>query len=331
LKPQGFACLTFQAKAWIIRAFHLGLDMATRVIPNYALYGDQAQPSWQSSFDFEWIPERSRVYNWHIQPHKHDAFIQVLYLVRGSGDVLVDTTRTHVEAPCLVWIPAQTVHGFDFAPDVDGPVVTAAQRTLESLAAVAMPELVQRMRKPVVLPLSESSRHAETLMPLFLAIERESRHHGKGQMAAGMSLLVALAVQVLRLMDMPSTQALGAPSRKALQLEKFRLLVDQNYARHLPVSTYASQLGITAGQLSRLCREVLGVSSLDVIHARLVQEAQRLLVYTTNSVKQLADTLGFGDEAYFSRFFRKHTGLSPREFQAKALTALVAEEPRAPT
>ncbi len=307
----------------MIRAFHFGLDMATRVIPNYALYGDQAQPSWQSSFDFEWIPERSRVYNWHIQPHKHDAFLQILYLVRGSGEVLVDNTRQRVEAPCLIWIPAQTVHGFDFSPDVDGPVVTAAQRTLESLAAVALPELVQRLRAPAVIALSASSRHAETLMPLFQAIERESQQHAKGQMAAGMALLVALAVQVLRLTELPRTQAVGAQSRKAQQIEKFRSLVDQNYTRHLPVSTYAAQLGVTAGQLSRLCREVLGVSSLDVIHARIVQEAQRLLVYTANSVKQLADMLGFGDEAYFSRFFRKHTGMSPREFQAKALTALV--------
>jgi len=57
----------------------LELNVATRVIPNYSLYGVQALPSWQSSFDFEWIPQRSRPYNYKIMPHKHDAFFQILY------------------------------------------------------------------------------------------------------------------------------------------------------------------------------------------------------------------------------------------------------------
>lgn len=71
---------------------------------------------------------------------------------------------------------------------------------------------------------------------------------------------------------------------------------------------------------------VLGISSLEVINARLVHEAQRDLVYTSSSIKQLADILGFSDEAYFGRFFRKHTGLSPREFRGRALQAMLKPE-----
>jgi AraC family transcriptional activator of pobA len=68
---------------------------------------------------------------------------------------------------------------------------------------------------------------------------------------------------------------------------------------------------------------VLGHSSLEVINARIVHEAQRELVYTRSSIKQVADHLGFVDEAYFTRFFRKHGGLTPREFRARALAAMV--------
>ena len=99
--------------------------MTTRVIPNYSLYGVQAQPGWKSLFDFEWIPQRSRPYNWTIRPHKHDALIQLLYLIQGSAEVLLDHEKVAVVAPCLIWIPAQTVHGFNFSEDVDGPAITA--------------------------------------------------------------------------------------------------------------------------------------------------------------------------------------------------------------
>lgn len=298
-------------------------NATSRVIPSYALYGDQAQPGWKNSFDFEWIPQRSGPYNWEIRPHVHEAFIQILYLTQGSVEVLLDNAKWRVPAPCLLIVPAQTVHGFHFSADVNGPVVTATQRPLESLAALAMPELLQTLRKPAVIALNGEGRHAEALMPLFLAIEREARLHALGQFAAGMSLLTALFVQVARLDQAMAPAPLSVSLRKTAQIEKFRALVNENFKKHLPMAFYAGQLGVTPGQLSRLCREVLGTSSLEVINARIIHEAQRDLVFTSSTIQQLADTLGFGDEAYFGRFFRKHTGLTPREFRAKALQTML--------
>ncbi len=312
------------------------INATSRVIPSYALYGDQAQPGWQNSFDFEWIPQRSGPYNWEIRPHVHEAFIQILYLTQGSVEVLLDNAKWRVPAPCLLIVPAQTVHGFHFSPDVNGPVVTATQRPLESLAALAMPELLQVIRKPAVISLDDDSRHADALMPLFLAIEREARLHAMGQFAAGMSLLTALFVQVARLGHAATPAPLAVSLRKSGQIEKFRALVNDHFKKRLPMAFYASQLGVTPGQLSRLCREVLGTSSLGVINARIVHEAQRDLVFTSSSIQQLADALGFADEAYFGRFFRKHTGLTPIEFRTRALQTMLkpdswpAAAPQAP-
>jgi AraC family transcriptional regulator, transcriptional activator of pobA len=129
---------------------------------------------------------------------------------------------------------------------------------------------------------------------------------------------------VSRLAGPAAVDAASATSgaRKQRQIGQFKTLLDRHFREHRPVQSYAESLGMTAGQLSRICREVLGMSALDVINARLVHEAQRELVYTVSSVKQLAAELGFDDDAYFSRFFRRHTGLSPREFRAQALARL---------
>ena len=296
--------------------------MAIRVIPNYALYGVQAEPGWQSWFDFEWIPQRSRPYNWKIRPHQHDALIQILYLTQGTGEVLIDHTKNQFTAPCLVWIPAQTVHGFNFSEDVDGPVITAAQRPLEAMVGVASPALLANLRKPAVIALDVKGDHAQRLMPLFLAVEREAQVQSAGQVTAGIALLTAICIQIARLTPISAVAVSQASSRKAAQIEKFRSMVDEGFKKHLPMGDYASALGITPGQLSRLCREVLGVSSLDVVNARVIHEAQRVLVYTGNSIKQLAFALGFADETYFCRFFRKHTGLSPKAYRAKAMDAM---------
>lgn len=294
-----------------------------RAIPNYDLYGDAASPAWSHGVNFEWIPQRSETYQWVIQPHRHDAFVQLLYLTRGRAQVQIENTQVQALAPCLVLVPAGHVHGFRFSPDVDGPVVTASQKTLESLAQALIPELLHTLRRPQVLPLQEDLRHVDRLMPLFQALEQESRSHAPGQVAAGMSLLLTLMIQVGRFAGLGGS-ARGEPSvpgasRKSRQVERFRGLVDRDFRRQHSVQAYAEALGMTAGQLSRLCREVLGMSALGVINARILHEAQRELVYTSLPVKLLAAELGFDDDAYFSRFFRKHAGASPKEFRAMAL------------
>lgn len=301
----------------------------SRVIPNYDLYGDQASPAWSNSFNFEWIPQRSASYQWLIQPHRHDAFVQVLYLTRGQVQAQIDQLQVDIQAPCLLVVPAGHVHGFRFSTDIDGPVVTATQKVLESLAEALLPELLATLRQPQVIPLSEHPRYVDRLMPLFLALEQESRSHAPGQVAAGMSLLLALMVQVGRISGLGEGQAMravaGASSRKARQVERFRALVDRDFRMQHSVQAYAQAMSMTAGQLSRLCREALGLSAMGVIHARILHEAQRELVYTSLPIKLLAAELGFEDDAYFSRFFRKHTLISPREFRARALRDMRAD------
>lgn len=300
----------------------------TARIPNYALYGDQDAPAWSNSFNFEWIPQRSAPYQWEIQVHRHDAFVQLLCLTAGSGEVRMNGARIAARAPCLIVVPAGAAHGFHFSTDVDGPVVTATQKVLESLAVLLMPGLVDVIRAPRVLALPDTGA-LEALMPLFMAIERESRSHSEGQTAAGMALLTALLVQVARLAGPADSDPVGntAGRRKQRQIQQFKSLLDRDFRQHRPVQAYADALGLTAGQLSRICREVLGMSALDVIHARLVHEAQRELVYTVGSIQQLAAELGFEDDAYFSRFFKRHTGLSPRDFRAHALAQLATTAP----
>lgn len=293
---------------------------SAKKVPSFALYGStEAQPAWADLVHFERIPERSSRYAWEIEPHVHEALIQVLYATRGGGEAVIDGARWKLEPPCLIVAPARSVHGFHFLPDIDGPVVTAGQKPLETVAAAAAPQLLRHIRQPAVIRVDAASRHADALMPLFDAIEREAQTHAAGEAAAGMALLVALFVQIARIADTaraPSGEA--ARSRKAAQIERFRALLDARFKQRPPVESYAGELGVTAGQLSRLCREVLGMSTQDAINARVVHEAQRELIYSSLSVKQVAAELGFDDEAYFGRFFKKHTGERPTEFREGA-------------
>jgi AraC family transcriptional regulator, transcriptional activator of pobA len=298
-------------------------------VPSYALYGDPASQEWENGFSFEWIPSRSARYQWEIQAHRHEGMLQVLYLTKGSGQVQIEHTWHALKAPCVVLLPAGTVHGFHFTPTVDGPVLTLAQGPLEQVLAVMAPVAGELLKSARILPLATASAvYLEGLMPLFLELEREARILAPASRAFALSILVALCIQLQRLAGTALTvQATAgtADLRKSLKVQKFRTLVDAHFRDHWALQHYANQLGVSVGQLTRICRDVSGRTASELIAARVLAEAQRELAYGSNSVKQVAAALGFEDEAYFSRFFRLRSGNTPRGFRRITLRKLLNE------
>jgi len=79
-------------------------------------------------------------------------------------------------------------------------------------------------------------------------------------------------------------------------------------------ATYAEMLHITPRHLNRLVSESIGKTTTRLIGERVVLEAKRILFYSDDTIARISEELGFNDPAYFSRLFKKYTGLSPYEF-----------------
>jgi AraC-like DNA-binding protein len=95
---------------------------------------------------------------------------------------------------------------------------------------------------------------------------------------------------------------------------EFKLMVETHLTEQPSVNTIADKLALTTNSLYRIVKEYSGVSPKDFFTNRLMIEAQRKLLYSPLTVKELAYELGFNDPDYFSRFFKKCTGKSVSEF-----------------
>lgn len=95
---------------------------------------------------------------------------------------------------------------------------------------------------------------------------------------------------------------------------EFKLMVETHLTEQPSVNAIADKLALTTNSLYRIVKEYAGVSPKDFFSNRLMIEAQRKLLYSSLSVKELAYELGFNDPDYFSRFFKKCTGKSVSEF-----------------
>ncbi len=73
---------------------------------------------------------------------------------------------------------------------------------------------------------------------------------------------------------------------------------------------------MTPNHINALTYKLVGKSAVEIIRERVLLEAKRLLVNSDLMVSQIAETLHFEDNAYFTRFFKKYLGTTPEGFRA---------------
>jgi len=98
-------------------------------------------------------------------------------------------------------------------------------------------------------------------------------------------------------------------------LRKFSKLVEQHYKKLHSVADYADLLCITSKNLSKKIGLVSKETPNEIIKNRIILESKRLLAHTAMTVKEIAYSLNYEDDAYFIRFFIKNTGISPITFR----------------
>jgi AraC-like DNA-binding protein len=96
---------------------------------------------------------------------------------------------------------------------------------------------------------------------------------------------------------------------------KFLEMVRNNFTHNYSLHSIAEQLNTTVSKLNELSKLHAGKTAQNVIYGLKISEAKRLLQYEKMTVKEIAYNIGFNDPFYFSNFFRKNTGISPKMFQ----------------
>ena len=108
-------------------------------------------------------------------------------------------------------------------------------------------------------------------------------------------------------------------------ISRFKPLLETHFREERQPSFYADQLGISTNALSKKCREYFHRSPSELIVERVILEAKKLVHLTYHSMKEIAAELNFADENYFSRYFKKHTGVSPTTFRETVGISVVAD------
>ncbi len=283
-------------------------------VPVFFLFGEPQRSVNPAFLHLETLEERSRPSEWNIRPHTHTDLHHLFLIAQGAGSMTADAVTRVFNAPCLLIVPANTVHAFAWQRETLGQVLTLADGALRELL-VREPGFARLFAAPACLPGAD----AAALGTHLAALGRELAWSAPGHATAAQARLQIVLVEALRLHAQAGVQNAPSPRRAVRLVARFREAVEAKYRSNAPVETYAADLGVTTATLRRACLQAAGTTPLHIIHARMFLEAQRLLLFTNMSIAETATTLGFQDSAYFTRFFTKQAAVSPRAYRLAAM------------
>ncbi|MCD9623964.1 AraC family transcriptional regulator [Rhabdothermincola salaria] len=228
----------------------------------------------------------------------------VLFVRSGSYDHVVDfETHRLVGGSALVISPGQ-VHRFGPPGRWEGWMLI--------LDTHLVPEDARSL--PTHVRLDDDAAQATT--ELFARLEADTR-----SAAHPADLVRLLERQVAVLMARLALGGTGAePDRQVDPLvssrhRAYRAAVEEGFRRCHLVAPYARDLGCSTRSLNRACQAVAGVSAKQVVVARLVLEAKRVLAHTDDTVSTISRSLGFDEPTNFVKFFRRETATTPTAFR----------------
>jgi AraC family transcriptional regulator, transcriptional activator of pobA len=247
-------------------------------------------------------------------PHKHDFYLTLL-ITRGSGFHEIDFERYEVQPGAVFFMQPGQTHYWEFSPDVEGMLffhsLAYYQWQFPNSQLTNFPFYFSRRNKPF-LQLSDSE--TEVISRQFSEILTEFCSDLPYRYPKIGSLLHSLYIDLSRKYAVEAAQKVIHFQPYANRFKVFEELLNRDFKSEKAATYYASQLHITTKHLNRICKEITGKTSTEVITERVLLEAKRLLSGGSKNLNEIARELGYEEYAYFSRLFKQYCGESPRVF-----------------
>ena len=244
----------------------------------------------------------------------------IIILKEGKMEVAIDLRMYTLEAPCIVSISwGQILQYFYASDDLSTVTITMSEqfvRDLQMEAQQVLPFFVFR-REQAHIPLKNNE--LDILMNYYSLLQTAINQ--------GDNLLHKEAVKFLTKSLLYNVLAFAEPyttydvtkkkSRKESICEEFMRLIPQYYRKERSLDFYAKKMCLSPKHLSEVIKNAFQRSANSLIDSYVCLEARALLKSTDMTIQQISDELNFPSQSYFGKYFKRLTGISPKEYREK--------------
>ena len=241
--------------------------------------------------------------------HRH-GYQEVIIITRGEGFHRIDWEDHHLAGPHAVLVAQGKLHLFRVAPGSRGWVIDFAPAFLPPNASWVFSHFFALSAVPLDDPAGLG--RIEALCGL---LAEQGAQDGGGGETVGYLLAALLSLLDTRVQD----RALrGRPERRGdfHMVKHFLGVLDSHYQTEKKLDFYARHLRINPRRLTSVCKQIMGRTPASLLEERCMVEARRFLAQSDLTVQQIALRLGYEDQSYFTKVFRKVVNDTPARFRA---------------
>lgn len=253
-------------------------------------------------------------------PHRHD-FFEVLFLYKGTGLHVIDNNKYEIKPPCVFFLSPGQAHKLEISNDIEGFIFIFTpefylinKNNQNRLIEFPFFYNIEQNNPPVLLKNTSDVTLFHNLFNKGVTIaDKKDKESAE--------LLRSILDTILTLCDniYPNREALTNKGKGHLLVKQFHQLVEQNIQNNYSVSHYASELAVTPNHLTQTIRLLTGRTSNEIIKSKQILETKRLLVHSDLSVSEIANYMNFSDQSYFTKFFKRETGVTPLNYRESML------------
>ncbi|UKB82621.1 helix-turn-helix domain-containing protein [Chryseobacterium sp. MEBOG06] len=241
--------------------------------------------------------------------HRDDHY---MFILQKKGDFVleVDFKTIRLKGPSVCFVAPGQIHQYIDQKDNDGWFLFVEAAAVSESYREFM-DMHQWFHQSV------SIDESDLIFDLPVLIEKTEKDATLHHLSIERSLADAAVGIIISRISETSLSVFQHSGQKYSITRQFKKLIADHFRNTKQVQQYAKLLHITPLYLNEAVKDVTGYPASTWIQQKIVWEARRLLVYTTMDVKQIAFELGYDDHVYFSRFFKKETGITALQFRSE--------------
>jgi len=249
---------------------------------------------------------------------QRNTFSSVIWLKEGSGKLKIDFNEYEIQSPAVLFVSPFQPYRLEEAAEFKGVVIdfhTDFFCLLKHQKEIAFCGLIfNNIYEPPFITIAK-----EEVALFDLLLDQIKEEVKKVEIAQHEILVATLKVFMIHSSRIKLKQQvspeISIPDNRQFILQNLKDAIDEHYVHKHSASDYAEVLNISPKSLAKITKTYFNKTLTDLISERIIIDAKRHLFMGSKSVKEIAFLLGFNDEYYFSRYFKKHTSVSPQAYR----------------
>lgn len=243
------------------------------------------------------------------KPHKHNNYFEIIYLSKGSGYHNIDLHKYAIAPPVIFFVRQEQLHYWEINTEPEGYVVIIKKAFIEKTLDNELKSLLTKIYRQYCLQLSDSL----TIEKILQLLTEENKNEDENSFHINEGLLKSLLSKVFQV----SQPVIMKPAIKSDIYHSFTELLSINGGIKHKVSFYAEKLNTSPQNLNAACRKAVNQPAADILSGFVLSEAKRLLLYTDNTISEIAFAMEFADPSHFVKYFKKFVGSTPQTFRSE--------------